>query len=115
MYMPQSFKIVLVFLITLNCANAADSYIITDRGMDMGARTYAVACSDGKNASVNIQFNTENSTRNEELESPGLTMQSEGSTSTMPSIIQVCIFPFEGKEECRTSWKLKEAAKASCF
>ena len=114
MNIKQLLKIIISFFIAVSYAHAAETYNIIDRGMDMDTRYYSVACPDGTNSSVSIQFDIQAKKPIDEKTEAAITMTGGGTRISPPKILQVCIFPLEGEGKCKSSWDLKKAAKASC-
>ncbi len=92
-------------------AFAENKFQVIDRGIDGDQRQYLITCTDGTRGSVTKHFELPIvDTDPDKIEKKG---QSAG-ISVPPKLIKVCIELDNGDEQCRPSWELDTAAKASC-
>ncbi len=98
--------------ISLNLS-AVEKLRLIDRGLDGNERYYAVTCPpDGKMSSVKVVFDFDPNAVPEV--SDDVRKARVRTTTKTPKVVQVCIYPHSGNEQCRGNWDLDNAAKASC-
>jgi hypothetical protein len=92
--------------------NAAESLRLIDRGLDGNERYYAVTCPDNTMGSVKVIFDFDSNAIPEV--SDDVRRSRISAKATKPKIVQVCIYPVSGTEQCRNKWDLDAAAIESC-
>lgn len=100
--------------------SAAEPLRILDQGLDGNQRYYQITCPGGQSSTVIQQFNFDTSNINTDPEpefndgrSPIGNKGSRNSAGSL-KLVNVCIIPYAGAEECRNKWDLENAAEASC-
>ena len=92
--------------------SAAEPLRIIDRGLDGNERYYAISCPDNSMGTVKLVFDFDtNNTPEESDETQRLRINTKATT---PKLVQTCIYPVSGAEQCRDKWDLDSAALASC-
>jgi hypothetical protein len=99
--------------------NAAEPLRILDRGLDGDKRYYAITCPGGQTSTVIQQFNIDTSNISEpefydSLEASPATIKGSSASAGSLKLVNVCIYPYAGAEECQNKWDLEKAAEASC-
>ena len=85
---------------------------LIDRGLDGNERYYAVTCPDNTMGSVKVVFDFDPNAVPEV--SDDVRRARINAKATKPKIVQVCIYPVSGAEQCRNKWDLDTAAIESC-
>ncbi len=92
--------------------NAAEPLRLIDRGLDGNERYYAITCPDNTMGSVKVVFAFDSNAIPEV--SDDVRRARINAKATKAKIVQVCIYPVSGVEQCRNKWDLDTAAIASC-
>jgi|LWDU01.1.fsa_nt_gi hypothetical protein len=109
-------KILFTFLLLAGTSltlSAAEPLRLIDRGLDGNERYYATTCPpDNSMGSIKVVFDFDTNNIPEVTdEDKRLRIRTK---TTEPKIVQVCVYPVSGAEECRDKWDLDSAAIASC-
>jgi hypothetical protein len=108
-------KILFTFLLLAGTSltlSAAEPLQIVDRGLDGNERYYVVSCPDNTIGTVKIVFDFDPNVIPEV--SDDVRRARINAKATIPKIVQVCVFPSSGVEQCRNKWDMDAAAVASC-
>jgi len=93
---------------------AADKLRVLDRGIDGNQRTYLVTCPDGTLNTITQTFDIPTAPAKKPPPPPDQTYVGGGVRGGSPQVTRVCITQRHGKDICRPSWGVDDAARASC-
>jgi hypothetical protein len=92
--------------------SAAEPLQIVDRGLDGNERYYVVSCPDNTKGTIKVTFDFDSNIIPEVSDDVRRTRTNI--KATIPKIVQICVYPSEGAEQCRNNWEMASAAVASC-